>query len=157
MRRTSTKPQPVNSKGSNGAAEREQYNPLRGWLALCVFDLLSRTNIAVGSDLPITSWMVRQRGMVVESFSNWISRWKDGVCTTVRKTLRITCSYLSLKRVMWKDPTLQPGEVEKQLGCMVCGWGDHRRATPHVSLWNARVGIVCRRQNATIHIWVVAI
>ena len=53
-------------------------------------DSLGRTNIAVGSDLPITSWMVS--GMVVESFPSWDSRWKDGLRKTVRKTLRITCA-----------------------------------------------------------------
>ena len=82
----------VKSKGSNGAAEREQYTPLRGWLATLRLDLLGRTHIAVGSDLPIYIVDGETRGTVVESFPNWISRWKDGVCTTVRKNLRITCA-----------------------------------------------------------------
>ena len=82
---------PVNSKGSNGAAERAVQS-VEGMARTLRLDLLSRTNIAVGSDLPITSWMVRHAAWLLSHFSNWISRWKDGVCTTVRKTLRITCA-----------------------------------------------------------------
>ena len=47
-------------------------------------DLLGRTNIAVASVLD-----GQTRG--IESFPSWDSRWKDGVRTTVRKTLRVTC------------------------------------------------------------------
>ena len=49
---------PVNTKGSNGAAERA-VQPVEGMARTRRLDLLGRTNIAVGSDLPITSWMVR--------------------------------------------------------------------------------------------------
>ena len=79
------------SKGSNGAAERavQSVEEMARTLRL---DLLDRTIIALGSDLPITSWMVRTRGMVVESFPSWDSRWIDGVRTTVRKTLQVTCA-----------------------------------------------------------------
>ena len=49
---------PVNSKGSNGAAERAVQS-VGGMARTLRLDLLSRTNIAMGSDLPITSWIVR--------------------------------------------------------------------------------------------------
>ena len=68
---------PVNSKGSNGAAERavQSVEEVARTLRL---DLLGRTNIAVGSDLPITSLMVReawllshfQSGSSFDTFSN---------------------------------------------------------------------------------------
>ena len=45
---------PVNSKGSNGAAERA-VKSVEGMARRLRLDLLGRTNIAVGSDLPITS------------------------------------------------------------------------------------------------------
>ena len=48
----------VNSKGSNGAAERAVQSVEEMAQTLRV-DLLVSTNLAVGSDLPITSWMVR--------------------------------------------------------------------------------------------------
>ena len=49
---------PVNSKGSNGAAERA-VQAVEGMAPTLRLDLLDRTNIAVGSDLHIASWMVR--------------------------------------------------------------------------------------------------
>ena len=49
---------PCNSKGSNGAAERAVQSA-EGMARTLRLDLLARTNVAVGSDLPITSWMVR--------------------------------------------------------------------------------------------------
>ena len=51
----------VNSKGSNGAAERAVQS-VDGVARTLRFDLLSSTNVAVGRDLPITSWMVRHAG-----------------------------------------------------------------------------------------------
>ena len=66
---------------TNGAAERAVQS-VDGMARTLRLDLLSRTNIVDGET----------RDMVVGSFPNWISRWKDGVCTTVRRTPRITCA-----------------------------------------------------------------
>ena len=57
----------VNSKGSNGAAGRavQSVEEMARTLRL---DLLSRTNIAVGSDLPMTSWMVRHAAWLLSHF-----------------------------------------------------------------------------------------
>ena len=58
---------PVNSKGSNGAAERAvQY--VEGVARTLRLDLLGRTNVAVGSDLPIISWMVRHAAWLLSHF-----------------------------------------------------------------------------------------
>ena len=58
---------PVNSKGSNGAAERavQSVEEMARTLRL---DLLGRTHIAVGSDLPIASWMVRHAAWLLSHF-----------------------------------------------------------------------------------------
>ena len=55
----------VNSNGSNGAAERALQS-VEGMARALRLDLLGRTNIAVGSDLPITSWMVRHTDQPME-------------------------------------------------------------------------------------------
>ena len=57
----------VNSKGSNGAAERAVQS-VEGMARTLRLDLLGRTNIAVGSDLPITSWMVRHAARLLSHF-----------------------------------------------------------------------------------------
>ena len=57
----------VNSKGCKGAGERAVQS-VEGMARTLRFDLLARTNVAVGSDLPTTSWMVRH------------AAWKDRVC-----------------------------------------------------------------------------
>ena len=49
---------PAKSKGSNGAAERVVQS-VEGMARTLRLDLLARTNVAVGSDLQNTSWMVR--------------------------------------------------------------------------------------------------
>ena len=58
---------PVNSKGSNGAAERAVQS-VEGMARALRLDLLGRTNIAVGSDLPVTSWMVRHAAWLLSHF-----------------------------------------------------------------------------------------
>ena len=58
---------PVNSKDSNGVAERAVQS-VEGMARTLRLDLLSRTNIAVGSDLPITSWMARHAAWLLSNF-----------------------------------------------------------------------------------------
>ena len=55
---------PVNSKGSN----ERGVQSVEGVARTLPLDLLSRTNIAVGSDLPITSWMVRHAAWLFSHF-----------------------------------------------------------------------------------------
>ena len=46
-----------------------------------LLDLLSRTNIAVGSDLPITSWMVRHAALLLSHFqTRQFERPYDHLC-----------------------------------------------------------------------------
>ena len=54
--------------------------------------------------------------MVVESFSNWISRWKDCVCTTVRKNPTNHLCYLSPSGSCGK---LQPAKNAHLMGTRV--------------------------------------
>ena len=84
-------PSTVNSKGSNGAAERAVQSAecmARTWSV----DLLGRTNVAVGNDLPITHWMVRHAAWLLSHFQAGTADGKNGVCTTVGKTLRVICA-----------------------------------------------------------------
>ena len=74
----------VNSKGSNGAAERAVQSVESMALRL---ELLSRTNIAVGSDLPITSWMVRHAAWLLGHLQ---TRSTDGKTAHTRQFER-TC------------------------------------------------------------------
>ena len=143
---------PVNSKGSNGAAERAVQS-VEGMARTLRLDLLGRTNITVGSDLPITSWMVRHAAWLLSHFQTGSA---DGKTADARQFER---PYESLvlpftERVTWKDPTLRSAKLEKQLGLWFVV-GDHRPATltslarERASLWLARFG-VSRRQNARI-------
>ena len=58
---------PVNSKSSNGAAERA-VRAVEEMVRTLRLDFLHRTNFAVGSDLPITSWIVRHAAWLVSHF-----------------------------------------------------------------------------------------
>ena len=105
-------------------------------------DLLARTNVAVGSDLLLTSWMVM--------YAAWfLSHFQAG--RTDGKT-----AYVLGERVMWKDPisSLRSGEASWDT---VCGGDDHRQAKitssarKWASLWLARFD-VSRRQNARMQV-----
>ena len=100
------------SKGSNGAAERAVQS-VEGMARTLRLDLLGRTNICSGSADHILDG--ETHGMAVESFPNWIIRWKDGVCTTVRKTYE-SPGLPFAELVMWKDPTLQPAKPKSSWG-----------------------------------------
>ena len=100
---------PVKSKGSNGAAERAAQS-VEGMARTLRLDLLGRTNIAVGSDLPITSWMVRYATWLLSHYQTGSA---DGKTAYSRQFER---PYESLvlpfaEWVMWKDPTLQPAKL----------------------------------------------
>ena len=64
---TTPRTSPVNSKGSNGAAERA-VQAVEGMARTLRLDLLDRTKVAVGSNLPITSWMVRHAAWLLSHF-----------------------------------------------------------------------------------------
>ena len=135
---------PRTSKGSNGAAERA-VQAVEGMARTLSLDLPDRTKVAVGSDVPITSW-VRHASMVVESLPSWYRRWKDGVRTTVkeRKKKKQT-SHLCLpfaETVMWKDPTIQLAKLRSSWGY---GLWLGRSQTSNAHLIGARMGIVVAR------------
>ena len=119
----------MNSKGSNKAAERSVQS-VEGLARTLRLDLLSRTNIAVGSDLPITSWMVRHAAWLLSHFHTGSA---DGKTAYARQFERPYESLVLLfaERVMWKGPTLQPW-----LG---------RSQTSNAHLIGTRVGIVVAR------------
>ena len=104
----------MNSKGSNGAAERavQSVEAVARTLRL---DLLSRTNIAVGSDLPITSRMVRHAAWLLSHFQIGSA---DGKTSYARQFERPHESLVLpfVERVMWKDPTLQPAKLKSSWG-----------------------------------------
>ena len=66
---------PVNSKGSSGAAERAVQS-VEGMAPTLRLDLLGRTNIAGGSDLSITSWMVRHAAWLWIHFQTGMKKKK---------------------------------------------------------------------------------
>ena len=131
---------PVNSKGSNGAAERAVQS-VEGMARTLRLDLLSRTNIAVGSDLPITSWMVRHAAWLLSHFQTGSA---DGKTAYARQFERPYESLVLLfaERVMWKDPTLQPAKLKSSWGC---GLWLGRSQTSNAHLIGTRVGIVVAR------------
>ena len=80
------------------------------------------------------------RGMVVESFPNWISRWKDGVRHFERPYESLVL--LFAERVVWKDPTLQLAKLKSSWGY---GFWLERSQTSNAHLIGTRVGIVVAR------------
>ena len=131
---------PVNSKGSNGAAERAAQS-VEGMARTLRLDLLSRTNIAVGSDLPITSWMVRHAAWLLSHFQTGPA---DGKTAYARQFERPHKSLVLpfAERVMWKDPTLQPAKLKGSWGY---GLWLGRSQTSNAHLIGTRVGIVVAR------------
>ena len=131
---------PVISKGSNGAAERAVQS-VEGMVRTLRLDLLDRTNIAVGSDLPITSWMVRHAAWLSSHFQTGSA---DGKTAHARQFER---SYESLvlpfaERVMWKDPTLQLAKSKSSWGY---GLWSGRSQTSNAHFIGTRVDIVVAR------------
>ena len=104
-------------------------------------DLLGRTNIAVGSDLPITSWMVRHAAWLLSHFQ---TESADGKTACARQFERPYESPVLpfAERVMWKDPTLQPAKLKSSWGY---GLWLGRSQTSNAHLIGTRVGIVVAR------------
>ena len=131
---TTPRTSPVNSKGSNGADERA-VQAVEGMARTLRLDLLDR-KVAVGSYLPITSWMVRRAA--------WLLR--QTACARQFEKPYESLVLPFAKRVMWKGPTIQPAKL-RAAGVMVCGWGNHRHsmltslAREWASLWFARFDV----------------
>ena len=104
-------------------------------------DLLGRTNIAVGSDLPITSWSVRHAAWLLCHFQTGSA---DGKTAYVRQFERpYESPVLSFaERVMWKDPTLQLAKLKSSWGY---GLWLGRSQTSNAHLIGTRVGIAVAR------------
>ena len=137
----------VNSKGSSGAAERARQS-VEGMARTLRFDLLGRTNVAVGSDLPITSWMVRHAAWLLSHFQAGTDDGKTAYARQFQK-LRVICALLlngSCGRI--RRSSLRSCEAA---GSMVGTITDKRRspqlAREWTSLWFARYD-VCRYQDA---------
>ena len=105
---------PVNSKGSNGAAERAVQS-VEGMARTLRLDLLGRTNIAVGSDLPITSWMVRHAAWLLSHFQTGSADGKTAYARQFERPYESPVLPFA-ERVMWKDPTLQPAKLKSSWG-----------------------------------------
>ena len=103
-------------------------------------DLLGRTNVGVGSDLPIRSWMVRHAAWLLCHIHAGTADGKTA-CMTVRKTPRVTCATSFSERVLWNDPTLQPAKLRSSQGR---GLRLGRSQTSNAHLIGTRLGIVVR-------------
>ena len=124
---------PVNSKGSNGAAERAVQS-VEGMARTPRLVLLGTTNIAVGSDLRITSWMVRHAAWFLSHFQTGSA---DGKTAYARQFERPYA-----ERVIWKDPTLQLAKLKSSWGYVL--WLG-RSQTSNAHLIGTTVGIVVAR------------
>ena len=130
----------MNSKGSNGAAERA-VQAVEGMARTLRLDLLDRTNVAVGSDLPITSWMVRRAAWLLSHFQAGTVDGKTAHARQLGKPFESLVLPFA-ERVMWNDPTIQPAKLTSSWGC--CLWLG-RSQTGNAHLIGTRVGIVVAR------------
>ena len=118
-------------QGLKWSSRKRAVQSVEGMARTLRLDLLSRTNIAVGSDLPITSRMVRHAAWL---WSHFQTASGDGNTAYARRFER---PYESLvqpfaERVMWNDPTLQPAKLKKQLGLwFVVGEITDKQRSPH--------------------------
>ena len=131
---------PVHSKGSNGAAERAVQS-VEGVARTLRFDLLGRTNVAVGSDLTITSWIVRHAAWSLSHFQAGTADGKTACARQFEKPYESPVRPFA-ERVMWKDPTLQPAKLRSSRRD---GLWLGRSQTSNAHLIGTRLGIVVAR------------
>ena len=131
---------PVNSKGSSGAAVRA-IQAVEGMARTLRLDLLGRTNIAVGSDLPITSWMGRHAAWLLSHFRTGSENGKTAYARQFERPYESPVPPFA-ERVMWKDPTLQPATLKSSWGY---GLWLGRSQTSKAHLIGTREGIVVAR------------
>ena len=129
---------PGNSMGSIGAAERAMQ-AVEGMARTLRLDLLTSTNIAVGSDLPITSWMVRHAAWLLSHFQTGSAYGKTAYARQFERPYESPVLPFA-ERVMWKDPTLQPAKLKSSWGSLL-----GRSQTSNAHLIGTRVGIVVAR------------
>ena len=120
---------------------REQYNPLKVWLAFLRLDLLGRTNVAMGSDLPITSWMVRHVAWLLSQFQGGTADGKTAYARQFKNPYESPVLPFA-EKVMWKDPTLQSAKLRSSWGH---GLWLGRSQTSNAHLIGTRVNIVVAR------------
>ena len=125
----------MNSKGSNGAAERAAQS-VEGMARTLRLDLLSRS-----SDLPITSWMVRHAAWLMSHFQTGSADGKTAYARQFERPYESPVLPFA-ERVMWKDPTLQPAKLKSSWGY---GLWLGRSQTSNAHLIGTRVGIVVAR------------
>ena len=129
----------VNSKGSNGAAERAVQS-VEGLARTLRLDLLCRTNVAVGTDLPITSWILRHAAWLLSHFQAGSGDGKTAYARQFEKPYESPVLPFA-ERVMWKDPKLQPAKLRSswEVWFVVETITDKRRA-PHLHEIGHRCG-----------------
>ena len=137
---TTPRTSPVNSKGSNGAAERA-VQAVEGMARASRLDLLDRTKIAAGSNLPITSWMVRHAAWLLSHFQAGTADGKTAQARHFEKPCE-SLVLLFTDRVMWKGPRIQPAKLRSSWGC---GLRLERSQTSNAHLIGTRMGIVVVR------------
>ena len=116
---------------------REPCKPLKEWPRTLRLGLLDRTNIAVGSDLPITSWMVRHAAWLLSHFQAGAADGKTAYAPQFEKPHESPVLPFA-ERVMWKDPTLQPAKLRSSWGY---GLWLGRTQTSNAHLIGTRLGI----------------
>ena len=97
--------------------------------------------IAVGSDLPITSWMVRHAAWLLSHFQTGSADGKTAYARQFERPYEAPVLPFA-ERVMLKDPTLQPAKLKSSWGY---GLWLGRSQTSNAHLIGTRVGIVVAR------------
>ena len=82
----------VNSKCLHGAAQRAVQS-VEGMARTLRLDLLGRTNIRVGSDLPTTSWMVRHAAWLLSHFQAGTADGKTAYARQFEKNTSHLCTF----------------------------------------------------------------
>ena len=110
---------PVNSKGSNGAAERGVQS-VEGTARTLRLDLLSTTNIAV-----------RHAAWLLSHFQTGSADGKTAYAQQFERPYESPVLPFA-ERVVWKDQTLQPAKLKKKLGFwFVVGETTDKQRSPH--------------------------
>ena len=117
---------------------REQYNPFKGWLALCVLICWAEQTLQWAV---ITSRMVRHAAWLLSHFQTGSADGKTAYARQFERPYE-SLVLLSAERVMWKDPTPQLAMLKESWGC---GLWLGRSQTSNAHLIGTRVGIVVAR------------
>ena len=109
------------STSLNCSEQRHQWSrgavqSVEGMARSLRLDLLARTIVAVGSDLPITPWMVRHAAWLWSQFHAGRADGKTAYEPQFENTLRVICATFFSERVTWKAPALQLAKLRCSFG-----------------------------------------